>query len=61
LIKSESIVIDIGSNFGQLSILFSKLYKNIEAHSFEASKFIFNILKKNIEVNKANVISYIII
>lgn len=58
LIKPESIVIDIGSNFGQLSILFSKLYNNIEVHSFEASKFIFNILKKNIEVNKANVIPY---
>lgn len=58
LVKSESIVIDIGSNFGQLSILFSKLHKNIEVHSFEASKFIFNILKKNIEANKANVIPY---
>jgi FkbM family methyltransferase len=56
-IKSKSIVIDVGANFGQLSILFSKL-KNVEVHSFEASKFIFNILKKNIDVNKANVIGY---
>jgi len=57
-IKSESIVIDIGSNFGQLSILFSKLFKNVEVHSFEASRYIFNILKKNIEVNNANVVAY---
>ena len=57
-IKSKSIVIDVGSNFGQLSILFSKLHTNVEVHSFEASKFIFNILKKNIEANNANVIAY---
>ena len=57
-IKPKSIVIDIGANFGQLSILFSKLYKDVEVHSFEASKFIFNILKKNIEVNNANVVAY---
>jgi FkbM family methyltransferase len=57
-IRKESIVIDIGSNFGQLSILFSKLYKDVEVHSFEASKFIYNILKKNIEANDANVIAY---
>ena len=57
-IKKGSVVIDIGSNFGQLSILFSKLFKDVEVHSFEASKFIYNILKKNIEVNDANVIPY---
>jgi FkbM family methyltransferase len=57
-IRKESIVIDIGSNFGQLSILFSKLYKDVEVHSFEASRFIYNILKKNIEANDANVIAY---
>lgn len=49
-IKKGSVVIDIGSNFGQLSILFSKLFKDVEVHSFEASKFIYNILKKTLRL-----------
>ena len=53
-IKENSIVLDAGANYGQLSILFSKIQKNIDVYSFESSKFIFEILKKNIEINKAN-------
>tara|TARA_Y100000591_G_scaffold184190_1_gene159080 strand:+ start:243 stop:1016 length:774 start_codon:yes stop_codon:yes gene_type:complete len=55
LIKQNSIVLDIGSNFGQMSILWSKCQTNVEVYSFEASKFIFEILKKNVELNDANV------
>ncbi len=54
-IKENSIVLDVGSNFGQMSVLFSKLGKNIEVYSFEASKYLFEILTKNTEINNANV------
>lgn len=50
--KKESVILDVGSNYGQMSILFSKLKKNITVYSFEAQKFIFDILEKNIEINK---------
>ena len=54
-IEENSIVLDVGSNFGQMSVLFSKLGKNIEVYSFEASKYLFEILTKNTEINDANV------
>ena len=54
-IKNDTIVLDAGANFGQMSILFSQLEKNVEVYSFESSKFISNILKKNVIKNNANV------
>jgi FkbM family methyltransferase len=54
-IEENTIVLDAGANFGQLSVLFSKLKKNVEVYSFESSKFIFKILQKNIDLNNANV------
>ena len=54
-IKEDTIVLDVGTNFGQLTILFSKCQKNVEVYSFEASRYIFEILKKNIKINNANV------
>ena len=54
-IEENTIVLDAGANFGQLSILFSQLKKNVEVYSFESSKFIYNTLNKNIHINKANV------
>jgi len=54
-VKDDTIVLDIGANFGQLSILLSKCKKDVEVYSFEASKYIFEILKKNVQINKANV------
>ncbi len=53
-IKPNTIVLDLGSNFGQLGILFSKVHQNVEVYCFEASKYIFGILKKNIEINNSN-------
>jgi len=55
LVKEDTIVLDVGANFGQLSVLLSKCKKNVEVYSFEASKYIFEILKKNIQINNANV------
>ena len=49
-IKPDSIVIDAGANYGQMSILFSKLYSNNIIYSFEASKYVYDILVKNIEL-----------
>jgi FkbM family methyltransferase len=57
-IKSNSLVLDVGSNYGQMSIIFSKTKNNVRVLSFEAQKFIFEILKKNIKVNGANVRAY---
>ena len=57
-IKEDTIVLDVGANFGQLSVLLSKYKKNVEVYSFEASKYIFEILKKNVQINNANVRSF---
>ena len=54
-ITPNSIVIDAGANYGQLSILFSKLYHNTIIYSFEASKYIFDILDINIKLNSNNI------
>lgn len=45
-------VLDIGANFGQMSILFSNLVgENGKVHSFEADDWVYEILLKNIEAN----------
>ena len=54
-VKDDTIVLDVGANFGQLSVLLSKYKNNVEVYSFEASKYIFEILKKNVQINNANV------
>jgi len=55
-IEDNSIILDAGANYGQMSILLSKLKKNLQVYSFESSQFIFQILKKNIQINEANCI-----
>ena len=50
-VKPNSIVVDLGANYGQMSILYSKLFSDTVVYSFEASKYIFDILKKNAELN----------
>jgi len=51
-IKKGTAVLDIGANFGQMSVLFSQLTgDNGKVYSFDADDFIFEILKKNIEAN----------
>ena len=54
-IKENSIVIDAGANYGQLSILFSKLKPNVKVYAFEAYKYISQILSKNVKLNNSNV------
>lgn len=51
LITPDSIVLDLGANFGQMSILWSKCKPGVEVYAFEASRFIFEILNKNVKLN----------
>lgn len=57
-IKPGTTVLDVGCNFGQMSILFSNLVKNKgKVHSFEADDWVYKILVKNIKANeKENII-----
>jgi len=57
-IKPNSAVLDVGANFGQMSILFASMVgQRGKVYSFDADDFIFDILKKNIAVNNiANII-----
>ena len=59
-IKKGTAVIDIGANFGQMSIEFSKMTGDTGCvYSFEAQEFVFNFLEKNIKNNGIkNVILY---
>lgn len=51
-IKKDTAVLDIGANFGQMSIEFSKLAGNGgKVYSFEAQKFVYNFLVQNIRAN----------
>ena len=55
LVKADSIVLDVGANYGQLSILWSQCKANVTVYAFEASTYIFSILSKNVSVNSVNV------
>ena len=57
-ITPNSSIIDAGANYGQMSILFSKVYSDTIVYSFEASNYIFNILEKNIKLNSKNTIPF---
>ncbi len=51
-IKKGTCVLDVGSNFGQMSILFSNLVgEEGIIHSFEADDWVFEIFEKNIKAN----------
>ena len=53
-VKPNAIIIDIGSNIGAISIPVSKLRKDVFIYSIEASKFMFDLFSKNIELNRIN-------
>lgn len=51
-IRPGSSVLDVGANFGQMSILFSEMAGDDGlVYAFEADDFVFMILEKNIEAN----------
>ena len=54
-IKPGTVVLDIGSNFGQMSVLFAEsVGESGKVYAFDADDFVFDILKRNIEANKMN-------
>lgn len=57
-IKVGTTVLDVGANFGQMSILFSQQTGDTgKIYSFDADDFVFEILKKNIAINnRGNII-----
>lgn len=58
-IQPETTVLDVGSNFGQMAILMSKLVgERGVVHAFDADDFVFEILKMNINENSTNVIAH---
>ncbi|HTB51219.1 MAG TPA: FkbM family methyltransferase [Ferruginibacter sp.] len=51
-IKPGNTILDVGSNFGQMSILFSNLAgENGQVHAFDADDWVYEILNKNIAAN----------
>jgi FkbM family methyltransferase len=58
-IKPGTTVLDVGSNFGQMAILMSKLAgeKGV-VHAFDADDFVYGILEKNIKENATNIIPH---
>jgi FkbM family methyltransferase len=51
-IRSGTTVLDLGCNFGQMSILFSNLVSHDgKVHAFEADDWVYEILLKNISAN----------
>jgi FkbM family methyltransferase len=51
-IKPNTAVLDVGANFGQMTILFSKMLNGTgKVYAFEAGEFVFSILQKNVELN----------
>ena len=56
-IKPNTCIIDIGANFGQMAIEFSKIDRSCKVYAFEAQKMVFDILQKNIQSNNAENIS----
>jgi len=51
-IEEDTVVLDLGANFGQMSILFSeKVGPNGKVYAFDADDFVYDILLKNIDAN----------
>lgn len=51
-IKKGTSVLDIGANYGQMSIEFSKLVSDTgSVYAFEAQEIVFNILSENLKAN----------
>ena len=53
-IKQGTAVLDVGANYGQMSVAFSKLCSDGIVYSFEAEPYINDILQKNIAINNCS-------
>ncbi len=55
-IRPGTTALDVGSNFGQMAVLMSKLVgEKGTVHAFDADDFVFTILQKNIKENASNI------
>ena len=52
-IPADGVFVDVGANIGSISIPLSRMRPDIRIIAVEASPWIFNILKKNIELNNS--------
>ena len=50
-VKDGTCVLDVGANYGQMSVHFAKLNQNGKIYSFEAEPYIAMILQKNVLAN----------
>jgi FkbM family methyltransferase len=51
-IRPGTVVLDVGANFGQMTVLFARLVgPRGHVHAFEAEPFVAGILQKNVEAN----------
>lgn len=50
----NKIVVDIGANIGNHTVFFANVCKAKKVYSFEPQEKVFEILKKNVEINKFN-------
>jgi FkbM family methyltransferase len=58
-IRPDTIILDIGANYGQMSIEFSHLAPSGKIYAFEAQEMVYSILEKNLKINGAgNVTSF---
>lgn len=54
-IQPGTFVLDVGANFGQMSIAFSKMVGSAgRVYSFEAQKLVFSVLQKNLTANNCS-------
>jgi len=52
-IRPGSCVLDVGANFGQMTLAFSRLVgEHGRVYAFEADEFVFSVLQRNIDANQ---------
>jgi FkbM family methyltransferase len=58
-IKPGTVILDIGANYGQMAIEFSRIAPSCKIYAFEAQEMVFHILEKNLKANNVhNVTSF---
>lgn len=58
-VKPGTTVLDVGSNFGQMAVLLSKLVgESGKVHAFDADDFVYKVLEKNTKENASNIITH---
>ncbi len=62
-ITPNSSILDVGANYGQMSVVLSKHIENVgtgKVYSFEAEPFVGEILRKNVQINNAKNIEVVL-